>query len=189
MKKKAHQFFFVLRFRYIIGAIRRLRNVWFSVLGMKIGAGTLLPAVHVTWPHQVQLGNNCKLEHAICFKYDGIWQPGPRITIGNRNFIGNNCEFNIKKSVQIGDDNLIASGCRFIDHDHGIGQGKLMKDQLCTEAAIVIGNNVWIGANAIILKGVTIEDGVIIAAAAVVNRSISANEIWAGVPAKKIGTR
>jgi acetyltransferase-like isoleucine patch superfamily enzyme len=189
MKQKIHQFFFIFRYRYFIGLMRSARKLWFSLQGMKTGAGTQLPSILVNWPHQVKIGNDCRLEHHICFKYDGIWQPGPGIIIGNRNFIGNNCEFNIKKSIQIGDDNLIASGCRFIDHDHGIEPGKLMKDQACTEASIIIGNDVWIGANAIILKGVTIEDGAIIAAGAVVNRLVQANEIWAGVPAKKIGDR
>lgn len=189
MKGNIQQLFFILRYRYIIGSVKAIRKLWFSLLGMKAGSGTLLPAMFVTWPHQVQLGDNCKLEHFICFKYDGIWSPGPSIQIGDRNFIGNNCEFNIKKSIKIGNDNLIASGCRFIDHDHGIEPGKLIRDQICTEASITIGNNVWIGANAIILKGVTIKDGAVVAAGAVVTKSILSNEIWAGIPAKKIGTR
>lgn len=187
--KKLQHLFFVVRFRFVIGFITRLRKLWFRCMGMKVGSGTLLPTAFITWPHQVQLGNNCKLEHNISFKYDGIWQQGPSIIIGNRNFIGNNCEFNIKQLIKIGHDNLIASGCKFIDHDHSIEAGKLMKDQVCKEASILIADNVWIGANAIILKGVTIESGAVIAAGAVVNKSIAANEIWAGVPARKIGTR
>ena len=189
MKQKYHQLLFVFRFGFVGGLIRRIRTVWFSLLGLEIGAGTLLPEVYITWPHQVKLGSNCKLEHAISFKFDGIWKPGPSIIIGDNNFIGNNCEFNIKESIVIGNNNLIASGCRFVDHDHGIAIGELMKDQLCKEVHITIGNDVWIGANAIILKGITINDGAIIGAGAVVNKSIPLNEIWAGVPAKKIGHR
>ena len=40
--------------------------------GMKVARSTLLPAVNVTWPHQVQIGESCKLEHNISFKFDGI---------------------------------------------------------------------------------------------------------------------
>lgn len=44
----------------------------------------------------------------------------------------------------------------------------------------------WIGANAVILRGVSIGDGAIVAAGAVVNHDIPAHEIWGGIPAKKI---
>jgi acetyltransferase-like isoleucine patch superfamily enzyme len=56
-------------------------------------------------------------------------------------------------------------------------------------AAIVIGGDVWLGANVIVLKGVTIGTGAIVAAGAVVNRSIAENQIWGGVPAKFIKMR
>lgn len=156
---------------------------------MQIGSNTFIPPMLVTWPHQVKLGSNCRLEKDICFKFDGVWQKGPSIQTGDNNFIGNNCEFNIKSSIIIGNNNLIASGCKFIDHDHSVTIGTLIKDQDCLIQKIQVGDDVWIGANAIILKGVIIENGAVIAAGAVVNKSIPANEIWAGVPAKKIGTR
>ncbi|MDQ6939358.1 MAG: hypothetical protein M3119_04290, partial [Verrucomicrobiota bacterium] len=52
--------------------IAEMRTIWWRMIGMQIGAGTLLPKVHVTWPHQVSLGKNCRLEHDIYFKFDGI---------------------------------------------------------------------------------------------------------------------
>ena len=51
---------------------------------------------------------------------------------------------------------------------------------------IKIGNHVWIGINATILKGVTIGDGAIIAAGAVVNKDVEENSLVGGVPAKVI---
>lgn len=53
---------------------------------------------------------------------------------------------------------------------------------------IVIGNDVFIGANSIILKGVTIGDRSIIGAGSVVTRNIPSNEVWAGNPAKFINS-
>jgi len=50
----------------------------------------------------------------------------------------------------------------------------------------VIGNGVWIGAKVVILRGITIGDRSVVAAGAVVNKSIPAGEIWGGVPAQKI---
>ena len=53
---------------------------------------------------------------------------------------------------------------------------------------IQIGNGVWIGSNAVILPGVTIGDGVVIAAGSVVNRDCDANSFYAGTPAKYVRT-
>lgn len=54
---------------------------------------------------------------------------------------------------------------------------------------LIIGNDVWIGSNVSILRGVTIGDGAVIGAGAVVTHDIAPYEIWAGVPARKIGQR
>src|SRR3712207_6709400 len=56
--------------------VAQVRTAWWRLLGMEIGAGTLLSKVHVTWPHQVSLGADCHLEHDIYFKFDGTWAPG-----------------------------------------------------------------------------------------------------------------
>ena len=88
----------------------QVRTAWWRTLGMQIGPGTLLPKVHVTWPHQVSLGGGCTLEHDIYFKFDGIWAPGPSILIRDRVFIGFGCEFNVRRGLDIGADCLIASG-------------------------------------------------------------------------------
>lgn len=156
---------------------------------MQIEKKTCLPKCSITWPHQVFLGNDCRLEHDIYFHYDGIWKEGPSIKIGNNAFVGYGCEFNITKSITIGNDCLIASGSKFIDHNHGVSLSSLMRTQKSPEKEIIVGNNVWIGANVIVLSGVTINDGAIIAAGAVLNKNVPANEIWGGIPAKKIGDR
>ena len=180
---------FVARTRYIIPFFRIWRKLWFGFFGMQIGAGSSLPRIFVTWPHQVKIGNRCKIEPGVYFKYSGIWKPGPSIKIGSGSFLGLGCEFNIRKAIQIGENCLIASGCRFIDHDHGISGSELIRIQPSVEAPIKIGNNVWLGCNVVVLKGVEIEDGAVVAAGAVVSKSILKNEIWGGVPARKISER
>ena len=99
-------------------AVALIRTLWWRLLGMRVGAGTLLPKIYITWPHQVSLGTHCTVEHGAHFKYDGIWAPGPRLRIGDHVFIGAGCEFNFKRGITIGSHCLIASGCYFIDHDH-----------------------------------------------------------------------
>jgi acetyltransferase-like isoleucine patch superfamily enzyme len=76
---------------------------------------------------------------------------------------------------------LIGPGVKLISANHGNG------DQLSghREAQpISIGDNVWIGANAVILPGVTVSDGAIIAAGAVVTKNVPPDSIAAGVPAR-----
>lgn len=180
---------FLLRKRYFANFLSAFRKLWLRTLGMKIGAGTTIPSLHITWPHQVSLGNNCVLEHDIYFKYDGIWKQGPTIRIQDNVFIGSGCEFNINVGIDIGNDSLIASGCRFVDHNHGMALGELMRTQKATGKGIVIEDDVWIGANVVVLSGVTIGTGAIVAAGAIVTKPIPAYEIWAGVPAKKVSQR
>jgi acetyltransferase-like isoleucine patch superfamily enzyme len=189
MSRIIQQSGFILRFRYWNKLLAATKKLQYSLLGMQIGRNPILSKLYVTWPNQVAIGDNCVLEHDIHFKFVGLWKEGKAIRIGNDVFIGCNCEFNITAGIEIGDDCLIASGCRFIDHDHGIKVGVLMRNQHGAEMPIVLGNNVWLGCNVIVLKGVSIGDGAIVAAGAVVTKSILPNEIWAGVPARKVGQR
>jgi acetyltransferase-like isoleucine patch superfamily enzyme len=163
-------------------------NLW-RLQGASIGTGTLIPRLAITWPHQVQIGNNCQLEPDIFFKFDGTWCQGPSIIIGDDVFIGRGCEFNIKKKITIGQGCAIASGCKFIDHDHGILRNFPVRIQPGIEKPIEIGFDCWIGVNAVILKGITIGNGAIIGAGGVLTKSVPPYEVWGGVPAKRIGIR
>jgi acetyltransferase-like isoleucine patch superfamily enzyme len=184
------QSLFLVRFRYFKKLISSINSYWLVCGGMKCGKGTYLPInTKVTWPHQVQLGNNCRLEHDIYFHYDGIYAKGPSILVGDNVFIGNNTEFNITDKITIGNDCLIAAGCRFIDHNHGTSKGNLMRIQTAPKQNIVLHDDVWLGCNVVVLKGVKIGKGAVVAAGAIVNKNIPSYEIWGGIPAKKIGER
>lgn len=185
--KKLQKILFRLRTRLSFKPL--LRRWWWQAQGARFGSGTAVPPLAMTWPHQVSVGADCSLEADIFFKFDGIWRAGPSIVIGDRTFIGRGCEFNIQKRIEIGRDCLIASGCKFIDHDHGFALGQPMNVQAGAEGAIVIGDDVWLGVNVVVLKGVTIAGGAIVAAGAIVTKNVGAGEIWAGVPARKIGQR
>ncbi len=156
---------------------------------MKVGRRVILPKLHANWPHQVEIGEGCTLERGVVFKYDGVCAPGPSILIGEGCFLGTGCEFNIRLGIRVGTHSLLAAGSRFIDHDHGIAPGQRIGLQPGPEARITIGEDVWVGANAVVLKGVNIGAGAVIAAGAVVTRDVPCLEIWAGVPARKIGRR
>jgi acetyltransferase-like isoleucine patch superfamily enzyme len=180
---------FVFRIRFHWALASRLETAYWRLLGAKVGAASRLSKAKITWPHQLRIGSNCQIEQFVTFKFDGIYRDGPRIQVGDRVFIGTGVEFNIREGVTVGDDSLIASGCRMIDGNHGRAPGAPMGPQKGSATPIRIGRDVWLGANALILEGVEIGDGAIIGAGAVVTKSVPPNEIWAGVPAKKIGAR
>jgi acetyltransferase-like isoleucine patch superfamily enzyme len=180
----------IFRIRYKLAFSKKIRKLFWKALGMQIGSKTYVGKhTSVTWPHQVKLGNNCSLEHNIYFHYDGIYSEGPSICIGDHVFVGNNTEFNITDKITIGDNCLIAAGCCFVDHNHGSNKSKLIREQLAPKEGIRIEEDVWVGSKVTVLKGVHIGKGAIVAAGAVVNKSIPKYEIWGGIPAKKIGER
>ncbi len=169
-----------------LGAIRR----WYwCVQGMSIGSGTRLRRLEVTWPHKVQLGKRCNLEEDVCFNFAGPYSPGVGIVLGDGCFIGRGCEFNVSSRISLGDCCLVGSGTRFIDHNHGMALGRPMKQQPETQGDIEIGSDVWIGVNSVILRGVTIGDGAVIAAGSIVTRSVPSFCVVAGVAARPIRSR
>jgi len=180
---------FRVRERYETLIAGKFRLLYWTAQGMKVGRGTALPKLTVTWPHQVSIGSRCRIEHGVYFHYDGICQPGPSIVIGHDCFIGSGCEFNIDSGLTVGNHCLVASGTRFIDHNHSSDIDMFIAKQKCKSAPIVVGQGVWIGANCVVLAGVDIGDGAIVAAGAVVTKSVAPNAIVGGVPAKLIKYR
>lgn len=183
------QTFFIFRFRYFSKYVNLFNVIWLRVLGMKIGKGTDLSRILVTWPHQVSFGKNCLVERGVSFKYDGIWSAGPSINFEDDVFIGMGCEFNISSGIQVGKKTMIASGCKFIDHNHGTALNEAMNGQIPIIEPISIADEVWFGANCIVLKGVKIEKGAVIGAGSLVLKNIGEYEIWGGNPAKYIKKR
>ena len=182
---------FRLRERVSTLFIQFFRKLYWRAQGMQIGVAVSLPKFQVTWPHQVYIGNNCKLERDVYFKYDGIWQQGPSIVIGARSFVGAFVEFNIRRNISLGADCLIASGCKFIDHDHGFSSRDIPINvqAVGAEKPIILEDNVWLGVNVVVLKGVKIGRGAIVAAGSIVTKSIPPYEIWAGIPARNVTER
>jgi acetyltransferase-like isoleucine patch superfamily enzyme len=88
--------------------------------------------------------------------------------------------------VTIGDHVTITSGVRFSAHDGGVWLFREEFPDIDVFAPICVGNNVFIGNNAIILPGVVIGDNCIIAAGSVVTGAVPDNSVVAGVPARVI---
>ncbi len=93
------------------------------------------------------------------------------------------CKFQDQGGIYIGDGALIGHNVVLATLNHAMSPSRR---GTMVPAPIRIGKNVWIGSNAAILPGVTIGDGAIVAAGAVVTRDVPENAIVGGVPAKVI---
>lgn len=112
---------------------------------------------------------------------------GGVIEIGDRGFIGDFCVIVSRVQISIGTDCLIAERVTIRDQDHKVSPGKITAQNGFETAPICIGNNVWIGAGAVITKGVSIGDNAVIGAGAVVTRDIPPGATAIGVPARVRG--
>ena len=107
---------------------------------------------------------------------------GRNIHIGKHVFINSSCHFQDQGGIYIGDNVLIGHNVVLATIDHDLDP----YDRSDHYAPIRIGNRVWIGANAVVTKGITIGDGSVIAAGAVVTKDVPAGCVVGGVPAKVI---
>ena len=112
--------------------------------------------------------------------------------------IGEDCAINsgvviyTGNGIQIGDAVLIAANCTLAPTNHAFGDtGRRIRDQgfLPSKGGIVIGDDVWLGANVVVLDGAMIGEGCVVAAGSVVRGELEPYSIYAGVPAQRVGAR
>ena len=148
-------------------------------------SGWLIVKGGLPWPRVENHGGtitlgNCGLFCGVRFE---CW-PGAVIRIGDGTYLNRGAEIVAGRSVTIGRDCKIARDVIIMDTDqHALPDVGLLIEP------VEIGDRVWIGARAIVLKGVRVGDGSVIAAGAVVTRDVPPNAIVAGVPARVIATR
>ena len=110
---------------------------------------------------------------------------GNNIVLGKNVFINSNCYFMDGAKITVGDNVFIGPSCGFYTDNHPLDYQT--RNQGIEQALpILIGNNVWLGGNVIVLPGVEIGDGCVIGAGSVVTKGIEANSIATGVPCKVI---
>jgi len=97
--------------------------------------------------------------------------------------------FNCGTNVTIGHDTMIAGYCYIQSSNHGTVRNIPIKKQNHTYGEITIGDDCWIASHVTVVAGVTIADGAIVGANAVVTKDLCANSKNVGIPAKKIGVR
>ena len=169
----------------VISGIRfvfvRLR--YFKAFGLwDIGLVGRQPRIFLGYKNTyTKIGNRFKV-----FGYNEVFNKG-HLEIGRNMSMNHFSRIVCMHKIVLGDNVNIAEHVAILDHDHDykLVDGKFVMDGYVTKP-IIIGNDVWIGDKATILKGVTIGDNVTIGAHSLVNKDIPSNCIAGGIPCKVI---
>jgi acetyltransferase-like isoleucine patch superfamily enzyme len=112
------------------------------------------------------------------------------VRIGDKTVLGQECTISAYQRVWIGEQCIVADRVMMIDFDHCVTEvERPIRAQGIYKRDVRVGNNVWVGYGAQILRGVTVGDNAIIGASAVVTRDIPANAVVAGSPARIVRMR
>lgn len=128
---------------------------------------------------QISIGDRTTFWPDVKISCVGTNEKIARLVIGNKCSIGDRTEIHCGESVTIGDKVIIAWDCNIMDRDYHSVDGR---DE--HTAPINIGNGVWIGCRAIILKGINIGESAIVAAGSVVTKDVPPHALVAGNPAQ-----
>ena len=114
---------------------------------------------------------------------------GP-ITLGKKVALNHHCALDGgRMGIHIGDNTRLAAYCHLYAFNHGMKLDSTIHEQAVSSTGIVIGEDVWLGANVGVVDGVTIHDYSVVGMDSTVTRDVDAYAIMAGSPAKKIGDR
>jgi acetyltransferase-like isoleucine patch superfamily enzyme len=157
---------------------RRLRLDGLAFIGprcsLEVGRGAQLELGRWSW-----VGHGCKLR-----SHEGL------ISVGAKTVLGQECTISSFQHVSIGRECVIADRVMLIDFDHGVVDvERPIRLQGIYKRDVRVGNNVWIGYGACILRGVTIGDNAVIGTNAVVTKDVPENAVVGGVPARMIRMR
>jgi acetyltransferase-like isoleucine patch superfamily enzyme len=163
--------------------IKQARNLW---LGRNVYLDS--QAYLHACPQGIRIGEGTRIMHGAQLNvYNFRNLKGSEIVIGKNCVVGSFCLIMGQGGTRIGDDVIIAPRVSIYPMDHNYQDtGKLIREQGITCRGIEIGDNVWIGAGAIILDGVKIGRGSVIGAGAVVSRDIPERSLALGCPARVV---
>lgn len=140
---------------------------------------------HVLWRKSIRLSGKARIHATASIRNAG------NIFVGHNSHINHNCCIwaGTQSKIILGDNLLMGPGVKIFSGNHGMRLECPMAFQERAEADVIIGNDVWLGAGSIIVSGVRIGDGTVVAAGSVVTKNLPSYAIAGGVPAKVIRDR
>src|SRR5579864_4723157 len=162
--------------------------------GLRLGRGCrIIGGRHISFGRDVHAGRELWLEAVTSYRSQHF---DPKIAIGDYVCFSDGVHISSVSSITIGSHTLFGSRIYVSDHNHGIYKGQNQsrpeeppaRRMLGGGGPVVIGENVWIGDNAIIIGPADIGNGAVIAANSVVRGAVACNTIVAGAPAKPVKT-
>lgn len=139
------------------------------------------PACHITVERGIIHKDGCLVAES-----NSCLHAGGGIISMKDGFVNRNSLIVSMEKIEIGSGVTIGPNCCIYDHDHNLSGDKTGP---FLTSPVIIGNNVWIGANAVVLKGVKIGERAVVAAGAVVNKDVPPYSIVGGVPARVLKYR
>lgn len=156
------------------------KNLWMEKLPYIVNSGV------------IKIGHHVRLSGKPSFGFSTRLFPSPSITIGDNTFIGHGTSISAGKAISIGNNCFISGGVRISDNDghplNYVDRMNHLPPRKEDVKEVRIGDHVWIGSHAAILKGVTIGDRSIVGACSVVTKDVPPDMIVAGNPARIIKT-
>ena len=149
---------------------------------------TFVPPIRIDGVGGIAVGREVFIG-ANCWLHGSDTPAGPALRIGDRVSISGDVTLSAASRVEIGDGCLIARGVYISDHRHRFEGNGAVRDQGTTEPAdVVIGEGSWIAQGVVVLPGVHIGAGSVIAANSVVATDVPSRSVAAGTPARVVKT-
>jgi acetyltransferase-like isoleucine patch superfamily enzyme len=187
-----------------------LRGIAYRTVLGQVGSGCFIEQ-HVRWlvPRRIRLGKRVMIAEG-CFLDahclsggislgDDVWLSrgshvmayrDVEVWIGDRTYVGHRCLFYGHGGIRVGCDVLMANDVQLICGNHTFARRDVpIRAQPTVERPIVVEDDVWLGASAIVLGGVTVGHGSVVGAGAVVTEDLPPYSIARGVPARVVGVR
>jgi acetyltransferase-like isoleucine patch superfamily enzyme len=145
---------------------------------------------YLTGQGRLVLGNDVRLSGKSSFGFGNRFRADPEIVLGDGTFIGHGCSLTAAGSIRIGRHCLLAAGVSVRDFDgHPLDAVRRRAGEPTPPEdvkPIHIGDDVWLGNGALIMKGVTIGSRAVVAARAVVTHDVPPDVVVAGIPARVV---
>ncbi|HEX8295727.1 MAG TPA: acyltransferase [Chthoniobacteraceae bacterium] len=162
----------------------RARIVLYRLAGMRIRGPVTLRAIEFPRrPRGITLEAGASLDRGVTLL---TTNDAARIVIGRSCYLNRHTMIDAEVAVELGEHVMVGPFCYLTDHDHTFAAGARPAEGPLIAAPTRIGARCWIGAHVSILKGVTIGEGTVIGAGSIVTKSLPAQVVAVGNPARVI---